>query len=240
MTVRTRLWLLALMLCSSSQTICASEKRAIMSPMDEPVRKLVIIGASYAAEWGQPALPGFEIVNKGVGGEESSAVRARFERDALSLAPQVVLIWGHYNDVVRAPPERRGEVAARTKENYRTMVEQARAAGAQVVLATEITIPIADTWSERAKAQAGWLLGKVDYRRRVNAVIVELNEWLRVYAQQQHIVLLDFERALASSNGTRRVEFTRTDGSHVNAAGYEALTRYSSETLHRLLRTENR
>ena len=161
-------------------------------------------------------------------------------RDALTPAPQIVLIWGHYNDVVRAPAERRSQVAGRAKENYQAMVQQARNAGAQVVLVTEITMPIPDTWSERLKAQAGRVLGKVDYRRRTNAVITEINDWLRSYASRQGIVLLDFERALASANGTRSVEYTRTDGSHLNAAGYEALTRYSNAALRPLLRPEKK
>ena len=55
--------------------------------------KMVILGASYAGGWGQPALPGYEIVNRGAGGEETSQMRARFERDVLTQQPSVVLIW---------------------------------------------------------------------------------------------------------------------------------------------------
>lgn len=222
---------LALSLFSSFSSLAAQESRPTMPQTNTPVPTLVIIGASYAGEWGQPQLSGFEVLNKGVGGEESSSVRARFERDALTPVPHTVLIWGHYNDVVRAPAQRRGEVAQRVRENYRAMVEQARKAGAKVVLVTEITIPIADTWTERAKAQVASLMGKVDYRRSTNTIISAINAWLREYAAQQGIPLLDFERALQSGNGTRRVEYARTDNSHVSVAGYEVLTRYANETL---------
>jgi hypothetical protein len=42
-----------------------------------PPASLVIIGASYAADWQKPNLPGYSVVNRGVGGEETSQVRAR-------------------------------------------------------------------------------------------------------------------------------------------------------------------
>jgi len=231
--------------CLLTLTLFSLGSMAIaQAPDKNPPRTLVIIGASYAKEWEQPMLKGFTVINKGVGGEESSAVLARFQRDALSpVVPDAVLIWGHYNDVVRAPPEKRGQVGARARSNYLAMIDQARKAGARVMLATEITMPIPDTFAEKMKGKIGDLLGKVDYRKRVNASITEVNTWLRQHAAEQGIPLLDFETALASGNGTRRVEYTRTDGSHVSPAGYAALTAYANGVLAALqwpLRTGSR
>jgi lysophospholipase L1-like esterase len=58
-----------------------------------------------------------------------------------------------------------------------------------------------------------------------------VNAWLREYAVQEHVKLLDFERALDSDNGSRRAEFNQDDDSHINAKGYAVLTRYTSEKL---------
>jgi lysophospholipase L1-like esterase len=194
-------------------------------------KHLVIIGASYAAEWETPKLPGYTVTNKGIGGQESSDLRARFERDVIALDPDAVMIWGHYNDVVRASADKMAAARQKAQDNYRWMTEQARAAGIQVILITEITIPIPDTFKENALAWVAGLLGKQDYRSQKNEQIKALNVWLRDYARSQNIKLIDLETALDSGNGTRKVEYTRSDNSHVSPAGYEAITRYVAAQL---------
>ena len=189
-------------------------------------KHLIIIGASYAAEWGNPKLPGYTVTNKGIGGQESSDLRARFERDVIALQPDVVMIWGHYNDVVRASADKMAAAKQKAQDNYRWMTEQARAAGIEVILITEITIPIPDTFKENTLAWLAGLLGKQDYRSQKNQQIKALNVWLRDYARSQNIKLIDLETALDSGNGTRKVEYTRADNSHVSPAGYQAITQY--------------
>ena len=189
-------------------------------------KHLVIIGASYAEEWETPRLPGYTVTNKGIGGQESSDLRARFQRDVLALKPDVVMIWGHYNDIVRASADKMAAAKQRAQDNYRWMTEQARAAGIEVILVTELTIPIADTLKEKAMALIGSVRGKQDYRTQKNEQIKAVNVWLREYAAAQKLKLLDLERALDSGNGTRKVEYTREDNSHVSPAGYQAITRY--------------
>lgn len=197
------------------------------SPMTTPAAKhMVLIGASYTAEWENPKLPGYTVTNKGIGGQESSDLRARFERDVLALKPDVVMIWGHYNDIVRASDDKMAAAKQKAQDNYRWMTEQARTAGITVILVTEITIPIPDTLKENAMAWLGSLLGKQDYRSKKNEQIKAVNVWLRDYARSQNIKLIDLEQALDSGNGTRKVEYTRDDNSHVSPAGYQAITKY--------------
>lgn len=196
-------------------------------------KHLVIIGASYAAEWENPQLPGYTVTNKGIGGQESSDLRARFENDVLALKPNTVMIWGHYNDVVRASADKMAAAKQKAQDNYRWMTEQARAAGIDVILITEITIPIPDTFKENAVAWVAGLLGKQDYRSQKNEQIKAVNVWLREYAQSQKIKLIDLEKALDSGNGTRKVEYTRDDNSHVSPAGYRAITSYVTAQLAR-------
>jgi lysophospholipase L1-like esterase len=194
-------------------------------------KHLVIIGASYAAEWDTPKLPGYTVTNKGIGGQESSDLRARFERDVIALKPNTVMIWGHYNDIVRASADKMVAAKQKAQDNYRWMTEQARAAGIEVILVTEITIPIPDTLKENAMAWVAGLLGKQDYRSQKNEQIKAVNAWLRDYARSQNIKLLDLETALDSGNGTRKVEYAREDNSHVSPAGYQAITRYVAAQL---------
>lgn len=200
--------------------------------MNPPMAKnLIIIGASYAAEWETPALPGYTVTNKGIGGQESSDLRARFERDVIALKPDTVMIWGHYNDIVRASADKMAAAKQKAQDNYRWMTEQARAAGIEVILVTEITIPIPETLKENAMAWVAGLLGKQDYRSQKNEQIKAVNAWLRDYARSQNIKLIDLETALDSGNGTRKVEYAREDNSHVSPAGYQAITRYVAAQL---------
>jgi acyl-CoA thioesterase-1 len=205
---------------------------ALAQPAMNP-KHMIVIGASYVAEWGNPQLPGYTVTNKGVGGEESSAVRSRFERDVLALKPDAVMIWGHYNDIVRASGGNMAAVKQKAQDNYRWMTEQARAAGIEVILVTEITMPIPDTFKETAMGWVAGLLGKQDYRSQKNEHIKAVNVWLREYARAQNIKLIDLEKALDSGNGTRKVEYTRADNSHISPAGYQAITRYVAAQLAR-------
>lgn len=214
-------------LCLAFSLVCAAQ-----APMNSTAAKhLVLIGASYAAEWEQPRLPGYTVTNKGIDGQESSDLRARFEKDVLALKPDTVMIWGHYNDIVRASADKMAAARQQAQDNYRAMAEQARAAGIEVILVTEITIPIADTWQEKLMGFIGSVRGKQDYRSQKNDQIKAVNTWLRDYARAQKLKLIDLEKALDSGNGTRKVEYARSDNSHVSPAGYQAITRYVASEL---------
>ncbi len=53
-----------------------------------------------------------------------------------------------------------------------------------------------------------------------------MNAWLRDLARREGLLLLDVQPALSRQTGPRLPEYTSEDGSHVSAAGYEALTRH--------------
>jgi lysophospholipase L1-like esterase len=169
---------------------------------------------------------GYTIVNKGIAGEQTHQMLARFERDVVAAAPQAVLIWGHINNIHRAPG---GDVAAvrpRVQADYESMIARARARGIEVILATEITLTEAYGFRNKLAAWVGNLRGKEGYNARVNREVRALNDWLRNHARQHGIRLLDFERALDDGHGFRKEKYTSEDGSHVNDEGYAALSAY--------------
>jgi lysophospholipase L1-like esterase len=194
---------------------------------------LLIIGASYAKEWGQPNLPGFRVTNRGVGGEESWQVAARFDRDAVAAKPDVILIWGHINDITRSSPEKYEEVKQRAIDSYRRMLTQAREADIPVILATEITLTTAIGWQDWIPAAIAWVRGKESYAARVNREVKAVNSWLRQTAAQEKLLLLDLEKAVDDGDGGRKPEFTQEDRSHVTPAGYAAITQHARAQLAR-------
>ena len=195
-------------------------------------RKLVILGASYAKDWGTPPLPGYSVVNRGVGGEQTKGMRARFPRDVAAARPDAVLIWGHINNITQsnvanATAEQAAAVKKAAREDYLAMLQQARAAGIEVILATEIPLAEPSGLMNEARALVGRLLGKQSYAERVNVHVRDLNAFVRQLAAREGLRLLDFEKVFAPEGGARRPEYATVDRRHVTAEGYQVLKKYA-------------
>lgn len=196
---------------------------------------MVIIGASYAAGWKAETLAGMTVLNQGVGGQESSEVLARFERDVVAVRPRLVVIWGFINDIFRTERENLPTRMERTRNDLRAMVELARSNGIQPILATEVTTAEPAGFLNTLRGLIGRLRGKQSYARFVSDEVIAVNEWMRGYAAERGIPLLDIERLFAAEDGLRRRDYTADDGSHITPAGYQALTRYTDQHLPELL-----
>jgi lysophospholipase L1-like esterase len=195
---------------------------------------LVIFGASYAKHWGNPQLPGYQrIINRGVGGQETSDMLQRFQRDVIAVRPDAVLIWGHANNITRARPNELRASKAAIEPHYERMVEAAQRAGIDVILATDVPWTDPDGWLDKLRAWIGDLRGKQSYAARTSAHIREVNYQLRALAAREGCTLLDFERVFANAKGTRKPQYAREDLSHISPAGYRALSAYAKRELSR-------
>lgn len=205
-----------------------------MSASSASPRSLVILGASYAQGWGTPALPGYErVINRGVGGEETGDMLKRFATDVVAAKPDAVLIWGHVNNISRSSPDTLEAAKNAARAHYAAMLQQARAAGIEVILATEVPWTEPDGFLDIIRGWIGSLRGKQSYAARVSGHVHELNDYLRELASREGYRLLDFEGVFANEKGTRKVEYAADDGSHISEAGYQALTAYAGKELRR-------
>jgi hypothetical protein len=95
------------------------------------------------------------------------------------------------------------------KRSVKKWVNQLQAKKIEVMLAT--VVPVTNVRAHQSP-------GKQES-------LVEYNEWVRQYAQQHGIRLLDLESALRTDEFDRylRDEFATSDGSHLNAAAYAVL-----------------
>jgi lysophospholipase L1-like esterase len=203
---------------------------AVNSDAAPASNRLVILGASYAGSWGTPPLPGYTVVNRGVGGEQTGGMRARFQSDVLAAQPKAVLIWGHINNITQTGFGDAAKLAAVKKaaqDDYLWMLQQARATGIDVILATEIPLAEPTGFVNSAVAFINGLRGKQSYATQVNREVRELNAFVRQLAAREKLVLLDFEKVFAPEGGARKPEYAQEDRSHVTPAGYQALTRYA-------------
>lgn len=187
---------------------------------------IVVLGASYAGGWNLQ-VPGIPVVNKGVTGQQSFELLARFDADVASAKPRAVIVWGYINDVFRAPEGQMDQSLARARESIQAIVAKARAAEIEPVLATEVTVrERPTTWSGLAASWVGWAMGKVSYQQTINSRVLELNAWLRDYAGREGLLLLDLQPVVSEPSGGRLPAFATADGSHISEAGYQRLSEH--------------
>lgn len=194
------------------------------NPVAEMPPKLVMIGASYVQEWPVSELAGIQVINRGITGQQSWEVLDRFPQDAAALQPDAILIWGFINDIHNGKREQIEQVQERARASLKTMVEQARAAGATPILATEVTLRGPVGWLDGFKFWVGGLLGKKSYQEYVNGEVMATNAWLKELAAEQGVLLLDIQPMISDENGFRRPEYAEADGSHLSPEAYEVLT----------------
>jgi lysophospholipase L1-like esterase len=148
---------------------------------------------SQYAYWLMQAHPEWEVLNRGVNGERSDEIRARFERDVIDARPAVVVLIAGVNDVYQGRP------ASSVTGELRAMYDRAKKAGIKVV--------------------AGSIIPYNTATPDQNARMHEINRWIRTQAD---VTFVDTRAAAAASNDPDRL-FESPDGLHPSAAGYRRM-----------------
>ncbi len=167
-------------------------------------KKVVFIGASVTQYWANYTdFAANDWIDKGISGETSVQVAARFQKDAIALNPDAIHILAGTNDIGPL------WVPQTTWDAFTSMIAEAKAAGIPVYIGT---IP---PWGDGPGARAS----DPDYAGR-NARVATLNAWLQ---SQPEVTVIDYHSLLKGSNGLYNPALT-TDGLHPNAAGYAVMT----------------
>jgi lysophospholipase L1-like esterase len=207
--------------------LCAFLPIFVAADETEPREAIVLIGASYARSWPVDSIAGQQVLNRGIGGNQSFEMLARFRSDALAANPGSIVIWGFINDIFRSEPERMEQTLDRIKSSFEQMYEQAAAEGVEVILATEVTIREPKGVLNFLAGFVGQLLNRPSYQAYINDHVLATNAWLKDFAKQRELILLDFQSVLSDSNGRRRAEYAADDGSHLSESAYRALSDYT-------------
>ncbi len=102
--------------------------------------------------WLMRVHPDWEVLNRGVNGERSDQIRARFDEDVGASAPRAVVIIAGVNDVYQ------GHSAAHVIEQLQGMYERAAAAGILVVAGSIVPYNTATPeQNERMRAINEWI-----------------------------------------------------------------------------------
>ncbi|MGA8303835.1 MAG: GDSL-type esterase/lipase family protein [Thermoplasmata archaeon] len=151
---------------------------------------------SQYAYWMTQLHPEWTVLNRGVNGEDSGEIMARFPRDVLGERPDVVVILAGVNDVYR------GRSAAAVRSNLSTMYSRAQAAGIRVV--------------------AGSILPYNSMSRRQSEMLHELTLWIETIAQDSGILYCDTHAFAGDPQNPNRLSGS-PDGLHPDVDGYRRM-----------------
>ena len=142
-------------------------------------------------------------VGRGISGQVTSQMLARFRSDVINLHPETVVILAGTNDIAM----NQGYVSIEhIYENIVSMAELAMFNGIKVVLCSVLP---ADRYSW------SW---EIDQERAVRS-ISELNENIKAYAQANGLAYADYYSAMHDGNYAMKKEY-QEDAVHPNKAGY--------------------
>ena len=166
------------------------------SPLEAPPSGEGDVESQYAC-WLQRTHPDWQVLNRGVNGERSDQIRARFDRDVLGARPAAVVVIAGVNDIYQ------GRAARAVQAELESMYEEARTAGIPLVAGTIIPFNTATP----------------DQNERMRAV----NVWIRDYAaQHQGIAFCDTRSAVAAPDNPDRL-VSSPDDLHPSADGYRLM-----------------
>jgi lysophospholipase L1-like esterase len=167
-----------------------------MSPLEAPPEGHGDVESQFAY-WLMKARPDWTVLNRGVNGERSDQIAARFDRDVVAAKPAAVVIIAGVNDVYQGRP------ASHVTGQLRAMLDRARAAGIPVV--------------------AGSIVPYNTATPDQNARMREINAWIRDVATREDGVRFADTRAAVAADGNSDRLAESPDGLHPSASGYRRM-----------------
>ena len=201
------------------------EANAALAPSAASEKRVVFFGDSITDIWKlADYFPGQPYINRGIGGQTTPQMLVRFRQDVIDLHPQVVVVLAGTNDIAgNTGPMRNEDIEA----NYASMAELARANGIRIVFASVLPV---HNYTEKAKDF---------FAQRPRERILALNEWLKDYCTKNHLLYLDYFRALVDDQGMLKRELA-DDGLHPNAAGYKIMAPLAEKAIEKALAGKRR
>jgi len=170
---------------------------AFKSPIEAPPNGSGNAESQYA-HWLTKAHPDWQVLNRGVNGERSDQIRARFARDAAQAAPDVVVIIGGVNDVYQGRP------AASIERELEAMYRAA--AAAKIVVVAGSIIPYNTATAEQ------------------NRCMHAVNDWIRQFVERHDgsMVFCDTRVAVETPGQPDRL-VSSPDDLHPSPEGYKLM-----------------
>jgi lysophospholipase L1-like esterase len=152
---------------------------------------------SQFSYWMMQSHPDWQVLNRGVNGERTDQIAARFDRDVLGPRPRAVIIIAGVNDVYQGKSNE--SITSTLDDMYR------RAAAAKIPVVAGTIIP----YNTATPAQ--------------NEAMREVNDWIAQQAgTDRNITFVDTRLAVARPDDINKLRASE-DGLHPDAQGYRLM-----------------
>ena len=165
---------------------------------------------SQFAYWLMQAHPEWEVLNRGINGERSDQIAARFARDVIDAAPVATIILAGVNDVYQ------GRTVEHVTAQLRTMYDRAAHAGIRVVAASIVPYNTATPYQ--------------------NDRMHRINDWVRRQERADPAVTFVDTRAAVAAAGNPDRLAESPDGLHPSPMGYRLMAEAIRPVLEGVLR----
>jgi lysophospholipase L1-like esterase len=197
-------------------------ENAALTPATPGEQRVIFYGDSITDGWGRRPntgdfFPGKPYLNRGISGQTTPQMVVRFRQDVINLHPAAVIILAGTNDIAGNTGPMTPEM---TEDNFRSMVDLAKANGIRVILAS-IT-PVADYPWQRGLMPA--------------PKIRALNAWMQGYCVNHSVTYLDYYSAMVDADGGMKPGIS-FDGVHPNAKGYAIMSPLAQAAIDKALGT---
>jgi lysophospholipase L1-like esterase len=194
--------------------------------------RIILIGDSRVAQWPTSTLSKrWEVINRGISGETVAQLAGRFESDAISLNPDVIVIETGINDLVAAS-FMEGSAGRAVFKNVckiiRQLASRATAAGSYVLVSTIIPPAKPEIWR------------LLVWNESLRIAVAETNQELRRAPMSDGASLIDLSLALDISDDMTLPDAYRLDTLHLNREGYERIALTLTDQLERILGPDKR
>jgi len=181
--------------------------------------RVVFIGNSITENWVHLRYKFFvdnHYVCRGIGGQTSPLLLLRFRQDVIELHPKIVVINTGINDIA----ENTGEYdVVFTMDNIKSMAQLAQINGIKVILSSVLP-----------SNGFGWRGGIENIPEKIN----ELNEKIKLYAQENGHYYVDYNTPMKAGDGALIPSYT-FDGLHPNEEGYEVMESLIQKVINEVL-----
>lgn len=185
----------------------AQANKALLADSTQSPVNIVLMGNSITEYW-EELHPDFfkehRLVGRGISGQVSSQMLARFRQDVINLKPRIVIINCGTNDIAENNGPYDEDI---TMGNIKSMTELAQASGIQVILSSVLPTDHF-IWNPGAR-------DIVEKIKHLNSRIIE-------YCGINHIPYLDYYSSMVDDNEAMIESFT-DDGVHPNSRGYDTM-----------------
>ena len=146
---------------------------------------------------------GIKMVNKGINGDTTASMVARFQRDVIDGKPDKMILMAGYNDIFF------NGSWDKTKENMKVMVEEAKDQKIRVIVAIPPPILLPVLFREEDQG--------IDFDKSF-IMIEDYCQWLRHFIVEMGLAVIDFREAVDWTNRDLYL-----DGIHQSIKGHQLM-----------------